>query len=84
MKTVFWLNDILHGINVFNNQYFQMYIRQENNVCSFGKVNKLSFRFLQCFGHSGYEIVYRRDHLAKISILKGLVKTVTYMTPCKA
>ena len=36
----------------------------ENNVCSFGKVQKLSFRFLQSSEHSGYEKVYRRDYLA--------------------
>ena len=49
---------------MLNSQLLQKYIRQENDVCSFGKVDKSSFKFRQSFGYSVYKNVYRRADLA--------------------
>ena len=64
MKTVFLICDILQGVSMLNSQYLQKYIRYDNDVCCFGKVDKFSFIFLQTFGYSGNQKVYRRDYLA--------------------
>ena len=64
MKTVFSIFEILQGVSMFNSQYLQKYIRWDNDVCCFGKVDKFSFIFLQMLGYSGNKTVYRRDYLA--------------------